>query len=105
MSIIARRPPRSLQLPLQGRSILADPILSERVVRARGAGVVVAARIQSGAFAASSAVHGAAMVSQAADTAFRISPLGEQEYRGIVMAFGNFARAEIEGLAFHEGER
>jgi hypothetical protein len=105
MSKLARRPPQSLQPVLQGRSIQADPVLNAQVSAARRAGVVAAVRIQSGAFAASSAVHHAAMVSQAADTAFRISPLGEDTYRMVVMAFGNFARAEIEGLRFHDGER
>jgi hypothetical protein len=105
MPIIVRRSPQSLQPALQGRPIQADPAISAQVFAARRAGIVAAVRIQSGAFAASSAVHNAAMVSQAADTAFRISPLGEQAYREIVMAFGNFARGEIEGLRFHEGER
>lgn len=105
MPNLTRRPPQSLQPALQGRSIQADPVLGAQVSAARRAGVVAAVRLQSGAFAASSGVHYVAMVSQAADTAFRISPLGEDAYRGIVMAFGNFARAEIEGLGFHDGER
>lgn len=105
MPNLARRRSQSLQHVPQARSIPPDLALNAQVSAARRAGVVAAVRIQSGAFAASTAVHNAAMVSQAADTAFRISPLGEDAYRGIVMAFGNFARAEIEGLSFHDGER
>jgi hypothetical protein len=105
MSIIAGSSSRSLQPPLQGRAIQADPILAAQVEAARGPGIVTAVRIQGGAFATSGAIHGAAMLSQAADTASRISPRGDEEYRMLVMAFGNFARAEIEGLAFHGGGR
>jgi hypothetical protein len=105
MTNLTRRPPQSVLSAPQERTRQPDAVLAAQVFAARRAGIVAAVRIQSGAFAASSAVHSAAMVSQAADTAFRISPLGESEYRGLVMAFGNFARAEIEGLSFHEGER
>jgi hypothetical protein len=100
-----RHPVQSLQPALQGRSIPPDPALNERVAAVMRAGVVAGVRIQTGGIVACGAVHSAAMVSQAADAAFRTSPLGESEFRGIVMAFGNFARAEIEGLGFHEGER
>jgi hypothetical protein len=102
MANLIRRTPQAVQ-PV--RAIQPDRDLETQVAVARRAGIVAAVRIQSGAFAASSAVHKAAIVSQAADTAFRISPLGESEYRAIVMAFGNFARAEIEGLSFHGGGR
>lgn len=105
MPTLTRRRPQSLLSAPTGGPLQSDPILNAQVYAARRAGIVAAIRIQSGAVAASSAIHSAAMVSQAADTAFRISPLGEDTYRAVVVAFGNFARAEIEALSFHERER
>lgn len=103
MPIITRRPPQSLQPALRAHAI--PPDLNAQVFAARRAGILAAVRIESGAFAACGGVHGIARVSQAADAAFRFSPLGEDAYRMVVMAMGNFVRAEIEGLSFHDGER
>jgi hypothetical protein len=61
------------------------------------------ARLQAGAFAASVAMHNATMLSRAADAAFRISPMGEDVYRGILMAYGSVAVNEIQRLGLHEG--
>jgi hypothetical protein len=105
MSNLTRRPPQSLRPVPQGRSIQRDPVLGAHISAARRPGILAAVRIESGAFAACSGVHGIARVSQAADAAFRFSPLAEDAYRMVVMAMGNFVRAEIEGLGFHEGER
>jgi hypothetical protein len=79
-----------------------DRDLNREIAKAERAGIVAAARINSGAFATSVAIHHAAVLSQATDTAFRISPMGESAYR-IFTAFGNFAANEINLLAFHEG--
>lgn len=86
-------------------SAASDQILNSEIARAERAGIVAAARINSGAFATSVAIHHAAVLSQAADTAFRISPMGENAYRAIFAAFGNFAANEINRLGFHEGGR
>jgi hypothetical protein len=79
--------------------------LSAEIARAERPGLVAAARINSGAFATSVAIHHAAMLSQSADVAFRISPMGENVYRAIFAAFGNFAVTEINRLSFYDGEQ
>ncbi len=80
-----------------------DPLLNAQVAHAERAGITAAARIHSGAFAASVAMHHATMLSQAADAAFRISPMGENVYRSILLAYGSFATTEIQGLGFQNG--
>jgi hypothetical protein len=59
-----------------------------------------AARVQAGAFVASVAMQNAAMLSRAADAAFRVSPMGEETYRAIVMAYGALAVTEIQRLSY-----
>jgi hypothetical protein len=103
-----RRRPSSRELvrvqPNQPATVASsDRDLNREIAKAQRAGIVAAARINSGAFATSVAIHHAAVLSQATDTAFRISPMGENVYRTIFTAFGNFAANEINLLAFHEG--
>jgi hypothetical protein len=99
MSNLVRRP------SIEPTPVVASPDrnLNREIANAERAGILAAARINSGAFATSVAVHHAAVLSQAADTAFRISPMGENAYRAIFTAFGNFAANEINRLGFHEG--
>ncbi len=94
---LIRRPAAQVVAP-------ADPLLNTQVAQAERAGMVASARIHSGAFAASTAMHHATMLSQAADGAFRISPLGEDTYRSILRAFGSFATHEIEALGFNRDQ-
>lgn len=80
-----------------------DQILSAQVAEAERPGIITAARIHGGAFATSTAIHHAAMLSRAADAAFKTSPMGEDIYRGLLMAYGNFAANEIVRLSLHGG--
>jgi hypothetical protein len=82
-----------------------DPTLNSQVAAAERVGIAAVARIQAGAFAASVAMQNATMLSRSADAAFRISPMGEDLYRGILMAYGAFATNEIQRLGFHDGGR
>ena len=66
-------------------------------------GVAAVARLQAEAFAASVAMHNASMLSRSADAAFRISPMGEDIYRAILMAYGSVAVAEIQSLGLQAG--
>jgi hypothetical protein len=79
--------------------------LNARIAEAQRPGLEAAARIHSGAFATSSALSSAVMLSRTADAAFAVSPMGENGYRRLCDAFFNFAVREIEGLSFHEGGR
>lgn len=81
-----------------------DRSLEAALARAQRPALIATTRLQAGAIAASVGIQGVCMVSQAADAAFRISPLAENEYRGIVAAYGNFARGEVERLVLHDGE-
>jgi hypothetical protein len=80
-----------------------DPTLNAQVAAAERVGIAAVARIQAGAFAASVAMQNATMLSRSADAAFRVSPMGEDLYRGILMAYGAFATNEIQRLGFHDG--
>jgi hypothetical protein len=82
-----------------------DPTLNAQVAAAERVGITAVARIQAGAFAASVAMQNATMLSRSADAAFRISPMGEDAYRAILMAYGSFAVNEIQRLGLHEGGR
>jgi hypothetical protein len=82
-----------------------DPLLSAQIAGAQRPGIATAARIQSGAFATSTGLHNAVMLSQAVDNAFRVSPMGESAYRRIFEAFATFAAQEIERLGFQNGGR
>jgi hypothetical protein len=80
-----------------------DRLLAMQVAEAERPGIVAAARIQAGAFAASVAMQNAIMLSRTTDAAFRTSPMGEDVYRSIFAAFGNFATNEIHRLNIHDG--
>jgi len=75
-----------------------DDALNQRVLRAQGPGIVAAARIQSAAFATNVALQQAAMLSMAANRAFKLSPMGEDIYQAILMAYGSLAATEIQRL-------
>lgn len=81
----------------------ADPALNAQIVQAERVGLSAVARIQAGAFAASVAMQNATMLSRSADAAFRVSPMGEDIYRSILMAYGVFSTSEIQRLGFHDG--
>ena len=102
MSSLIRRIPQPVQAiePVQ-----PDRLLAAQVAEARRPGITAAARIQTGAFAASVAIQDATLLSRAVDTAFRVSPMGEEVYRSIFAAFGNFVASEIQGLGLHDGGR
>jgi hypothetical protein len=93
---------RSLVLRRSMQIAQPDRRLSTEVADAERPGVVAAAGINGGAFAASVALHNAAMLSRTADTAFKISPMGEDIYRSILMAYGDFATTEIRRLGFQD---
>jgi hypothetical protein len=90
--------PRQTSQPVRA----VDPTLNAQIAQAER-GLSAVARIQVGAFAASVAMQNATMLSRSADAAFRISPMGEDIYRSILMAYGVFATNEIQRLGFHDG--
>ena len=77
-----------------------DPTLNSQVAEAEGVGIAAVARIQAGAFATSVAMQNATMLSRAANAAFRVSPMGEDIYQAILMAYGTLAVSEIQALSF-----
>lgn len=79
-----------------------DRRLNAQVAAAEREGIASVARIQAGAFAASVAMQNATMLSRSADAAFRISPMGEDAYRAILMAYGSLAVSEIQALGFQD---
>jgi hypothetical protein len=91
-------------VPRQSAPIQApDQSLNAEVAQAEQVGIATVARIQAGAFATSVAMQNAAMLSRAANAAFKVSPMGEDVYQSILMAYGTFAVAEIQGLGAHGG--
>jgi hypothetical protein len=80
----------------------ADPALNGQIAQAERVGLAAVARIQAGAFAASVAMQNATMLSRSADAAFKVSPMGEDIYRSILMAYGVFATNEIQRLGLHD---
>jgi hypothetical protein len=78
-----------------------DPQLSAAVLAAERAGIASVARLQAGAFATSVALQNACMLSRAANAAFKVSPMGEDIYQGILMAYGSLATMEIQSLGMH----
>ncbi len=77
-----------------------DQLLNVQVADAERVGVAAVARLQAGAFATSVAMQNATMLSRAANAAFKVSPMGEDLYQAILMAYGSLAVAEIQGLGF-----
>jgi len=94
MSHIVRRTPHAAQ---------PDLLLNMQVATAERVGIAAVARIQSGAFATSVAMQNACMLSRAANAAFRVSPMGEDIYQAILMAYGSLAVTEIQRLSFKRG--
>lgn len=82
-----------------------DNLLNTQVAEAERVGIAAVARIQAGAFATSVAMQNACMLSRAANAAFRVSPMGEDIYQSILMAFGSLAVTEIQSLSFHDRGR
>lgn len=80
-----------------------DQRLNAQVMEAERVGVTAVARIQAGAFATSVAMQNACMLSRAANAAFKVSPMGEDIYQSILMAYGSLAVTEIQGLSFQKG--
>ncbi len=91
MSALVRRTPQSPAPP-------PDQLLSAQVRDAERVGITAVARIQAGAFATSVAMQNATMLSRAANAAFRVSPMGENVYQSILMAYGSLAVSEIQAL-------
>jgi hypothetical protein len=77
-----------------------DRLLNAQVADAERVGIAAVARIQAGAFATSVAMQNACMLSRAANAAFKVSPMGEEVYQAIVMAYGSLAVTEIQSLSF-----
>ena len=92
-NLVPRKPASPIPAP--------DQSLNAEVAHAERVGVVAVARIQAGAFATSVAMQNAAMLSRAANAAFKVSPMGEDLYQAILAAYGTFAVAEIQGLSSH----
>jgi len=80
-----------------------DQLLNAQVAEAQRPSILATARVHGSVVAASAAMQGAVTLSHAADVAFRVSPLGEDVYRSIVAAYGNFVVGEIQRLGFHTG--
>lgn len=95
MTSLARRPTTVVAQP--------DPILNAQLAEAQRQNVVAAARVQGSQVVASIAMQGAVTLSHAADVAFKVSPLGEDVYRSIVMAYGSFAVGELQRLGLYSG--
>jgi hypothetical protein len=82
-----------------------DRLLNAQVAAAERPGITASARIHGGAFAAATAMHHGMMLSRAADAAFKVSPMGEDVYRAILLAYGSFATTEIQRLSLQSGGR
>lgn len=76
-----------------------DQHLNAQVLDAERVGIASVARIQAGAFATSVAMQNATMLSRAANAAFKVSPMGEDIYQSILMAYGTLAVTEIQALS------
>jgi hypothetical protein len=76
-----------------------DQVLSAQVADAERVGIASAARLQAGAYVTSAALQNATMLSRAANAAFKVSPMGEEVYQAIFMAYGTLAINEIQGLS------
>jgi hypothetical protein len=97
MSNLVRRTPTPAVQP--------DHRLNAQVADAERVGIAAVARIQAGAFATSVAMQNATMLSRAANAAFKVSPMGEDIYQSILMAYGTLAVTEIQGLGMQDRGR
>jgi hypothetical protein len=82
-----------------------DQTLNAQVGDAERVGIAAVARIQAGAFATSVAMQNATMLSRAANAAFKVSPMGEDIYQSILMAYGTLAVTEIQALSLQNRGR
>ena len=82
-----------------------DQALNSQVAEAERVGIAAVARIQAGAFATSVAMQNATMLSRAANAAFKVSPMGEDIYQSILMAYGTLAVTEIQALSLQDRGR
>jgi hypothetical protein len=82
-----------------------DDVLNAQIAEIERVGARGAARVQAGAFVASVAMQNACMLSRAADASFRVSPMGDDTYRAILMAYGSLAVTEVQSLSFRDGGR
>jgi hypothetical protein len=89
-------PRRSREALPPSQALNADVANAERI------GIAAVARIQAGAFATSVAMQNATMLSRAANAAFRVSPMGEDIYQSILMAYGTLAVTEIQALSLQK---
>lgn len=96
-ALVRRQPTRPAPAP--------DQLLNAQVVEAERVGIAAVARIQAGAFATSVAMQNACMLSRAANAAFKVSPMGEEVYQAIFMAYGSLAATEIQALALQQRGR
>jgi hypothetical protein len=92
MSNLVRRTPTPPVAP-------PDQVLNAQVRDAERVGIAAVARLQAGAFATSVAMQNATMLSRAANAAFKVSPMGEDIYQSILMAYGSLATTEIQALS------
>jgi hypothetical protein len=97
MSNLVRRTPTPTAPP--------DHRLNTQVADAERVGIAAVARIQAGAFATSVAMQNATMLSRAANAAFKVSPMGEDIYQSILMAYGTLAVTEIQALSLRDRGR
>ncbi|HEV7942442.1 MAG TPA: hypothetical protein VGP17_06525 [Solirubrobacteraceae bacterium] len=82
-----------------------DRLLNAQVADAERDGIATVARLQAGAFATSVAMQNACMLSRAANAAFKVSPMGEDIYQSILMAYGTLAVTEIQALSMQDRGR
>jgi hypothetical protein len=80
-----------------------DRLLNAQLAEAQRQNLVAAARVQGGLVVASAAMQGAVTLSHAADVAFKVSPMSEDVYRSVVMAYGSFVVGEIQRLGIYSG--
>ena len=98
MSALIRRPTQPPAAP-------TDTLLNAQVADAERVGIAAVARLQAGAFATSVAMQNACMLSRAANAAFKVSPMGEEVYQAIFMAYGSLAVTEIQTLGLQNRGR
>ena len=87
----------------QARPAVPDQRLNAQVADAEHVGIASVARLQAGAYVTSVALQNATMLSRAANAAFKVSPMGEDVYQAIFMAYGTLAINEIQGLSMRRG--
>ncbi len=87
------------QASVQPTTPRPDQTLNSQVADAERVGIVAVARLQAAAFAASVAMQSAVMLSRSANAAFKVSPMGEDIYQSILMAYGTVAVTEVQGLS------